>query len=52
MLATALLWAISGGENARFRGVREQSGFWTVEEARLDAVQRTCDNNFVINIAA
>ena len=51
-LATALLWAISGGENIRFRGVRQEDGFWTVDETLLDAIQRTYENDFVIAIAA
>jgi hypothetical protein len=51
-LATALLWAISGGEAVRFAGVKEEDGFWTVEETLLNALQRTYDNNFVIAIAA
>jgi nucleoside-diphosphate-sugar epimerase/transketolase/MoaA/NifB/PqqE/SkfB family radical SAM enzyme/LmbE family N-acetylglucosaminyl deacetylase/glycosyltransferase involved in cell wall biosynthesis/8-oxo-dGTP pyrophosphatase MutT (NUDIX family) len=51
-LATALLWAISGGEKVHMAGVREEDGFWTVEESLLDALQRTYDNNFVIAVAA
>ena len=51
-LATALLWAISGGETVHFSGVKEENGFWTVEESLLDALQRTYDNNFVIAVAA
>lgn len=51
-LATALLWAISGGENVRFQGVHQEDGFWTVDETLLDAIQRTYENNFVIAIAA
>lgn len=51
-LATALLWAISGGEDIRMPGIRQEDGFWTVEESLLDSLQRTYDNNFVISIAA
>jgi MoaA/NifB/PqqE/SkfB family radical SAM enzyme/adenine/guanine phosphoribosyltransferase-like PRPP-binding protein len=51
-LATALLWAISGGETVHFSGVKEEDGFWTVEETLLDSLQRTYDNNFVIAVAA
>ena len=51
-LATALLWALSGGEKARVAGVKEEDGFWTVEETLLTALQRTYDSNFVIAIAA
>ena len=51
-LATALLWAISGGETVHFSGVKEENGFWTVEETLLDSLQRTYDNNFVIAVAA
>jgi nucleoside-diphosphate-sugar epimerase/MoaA/NifB/PqqE/SkfB family radical SAM enzyme/broad specificity phosphatase PhoE/LmbE family N-acetylglucosaminyl deacetylase len=51
-LATALLWAISGGEGVRMLGVRQEDGFWTVEESLLDSLQRIYDNNFVIAVAA
>ncbi|MFA6599642.1 MAG: radical SAM protein [Candidatus Omnitrophota bacterium] len=51
-LATALLWAISGGEDVRFQGVREEDGFWTVDETLLEAIQRTYENNFAFVIAA
>lgn len=51
-LATALLWAISGGEDIRMPGVRQEDGFWTVEESLLDSLQRIYDNNFVIAVAA
>lgn len=51
-LATALLWAISGGENVRFQGVHQEDGFWTVDETLLDAIQRTYENNFIIATAA
>ncbi len=51
-LAMALLWAISGGEDIRMPEVRQEGGFWTVEESLLDALQRTYDNNFIVAIAA
>lgn len=51
-LAMALLWAISGGEDIRMPGVRQENGFWTVEESLLDSLQRIYDNNFVVAIAA
>ena len=51
-LAMALLWALSGGEQARMIGVREEGGFWTVEESLLERIQKTYDQNLVIAIAA
>ncbi len=51
-LATALLWAVSGGEDSRVPGVRQDHGFWTVHESLLESLQRVFDNNFVIAVAA
>jgi len=51
-LATALLWAISGGEEGRIAGVRKEDGFWTVEETLLEALQKTFESKLVIAIAA
>jgi len=51
-LATALLWAVAGREEVQFMGVREEDGFWIVEETLLDAIQKNYDNNLIIAIAA
>lgn len=51
-LAAALLWATSGGEAAHFQGVKEEKGFWVVEEGLLDELQQTYENNFVFALAA
>lgn len=51
-LAAALLWAISGGEKTHFQGVKEEKGFWVVEETLLDQLQRNYENNFVFAQAA
>jgi hypothetical protein len=51
-LAMALLWAFSVGEHARMIGVKQENGFWTVEEALLEHIQRTYEQNLVIAVAA
>ncbi len=52
-LAVALLWALGGGETARFVGVNKDSdGFWRVAENLVNALQRSYDNNLVFATAA
>ncbi len=51
-LATALLWAISGGEGAKIDGVRKRDGFWYVEEALLEALQSSYVSDLAVTIAA
>ncbi|MFZ5801692.1 MAG: HEAT repeat domain-containing protein [Candidatus Omnitrophota bacterium] len=52
-LATALLWAVSGGEEARIPGVdRSSEGYWTVSESLLNTLDRQYANDLVVSIAA
>lgn len=51
-LATAILWAVSGGESVHFQGVKNENGFWTVADSLLNELQRVYENNFVFALAA
>jgi len=52
-LAAALLWAWSGGEDARFREISQgRDGFWTVAETLVNALQRSYDTTLAFAVAA
>ena len=51
-LATALLWAVSGGEAIHVAGVSQEDGFWTVADALLDSLQRSFESDLAISVAA
>ncbi|MFH1799581.1 MAG: inositol monophosphatase family protein [Candidatus Omnitrophota bacterium] len=52
-LAAALLWAWSGGEDARLREVSQgRDGFWIVAESLVNALQRSYDATLAFAVAA
>ena len=52
-LAAALLWAWSGGEDARLREIsRGRDGFWIVAESLVNALQRSYDATLAFAVAA
>ncbi len=51
ILAVAILWAISGGENARIIGIQKYGRFWAVDETFLNLIQHEIEANYAINIA-
>jgi len=52
-LAAALLWAWSGGEDARMREISQgRDGFWTVAETLVNALQRSYDATLAFAVAA
>ena len=52
-LAAALLWAWSGGEDARLREISQgRDGFWIVAETLVNALQKSYDATLAFAIAA
>ncbi|HRK61656.1 MAG TPA: ROK family protein [Candidatus Omnitrophota bacterium] len=51
-LATAFVWVLSGEELTSFAGVREENGFWIVDESLLDAIQETYESHLIFSFAA